>query len=293
MECNRKRLFILDGYLHIYRAYCAPIGITLTSPSGEPTNGTYIFTTSLLKLIREQKPDALVVAMEGKCKPFRNELYSEYKANRSRPTDDFLTQRDRIEEILSAMRIPVLRVGGFEADDIIGTVSKKAQEDGYGVFICSTDKDMLQLLDHDISMFNMKTGNYTDVDSMIEQIGVSPDKFIDYLALQGDPGDNVPGVPGIGPKTAMQLMRRYGSIKNLLCCLDELSDRHRNNLIEFRDRLLLGKKLVTIDCNVPVEIDYDKFALKEFNKDKLKQILTKLGFSRLIAQLGLDEETVK
>ena len=149
---------------------------------------------------------------------------------------------------------------------------------------------MLQLLDHNISMFNMKTGKYIDVNSVIERIGVSPDKFVDYLALQGDPGDNVPGIPGIGPKTAMQLIRRYGSIKNLFCCLGELSDRHRNNLREFENRLFLSKKLVTIDCNVPVEIDYGKFAMKDFDKDRLKNIFNELGFSRLIVQLGLENK---
>ncbi len=284
----RKKLFLIDGYLHLHRAFHAPIGTTLTSPSGEPVNCTYIFMTALLKLIREQEPDALVVAMEGKCKPFRNELYAEYKANRTYPTDDFILQRDRVEAILAAMHIPVLRVDGFEADDIIGTVSKKAQADGYEVFICSTDKDMSQLLDHDIHMFDMKTGKLTDVQGLVEKIGVSPEKFIDYLALQGDPGDNIPGIPGIGPKTAMGLIRKYGSIKNLMCCLDELSERHRTNLIKYyKDRLVLGIKLVTIDCDVPIEVDYSKFDMTEFDKDKLREIFDILGFNSLIAQLNL------
>lgn len=283
-----KKLMIVDGYLLIYRAYHAPIGTTLTSPSGEPTNATYIFTTSLFKLIREQKPDALVVAMEGTSRLLRKERYAEYKANRSWPTDSFILQRDRIEEILSAMHIPVLRVNGYEADDIIGTVSKKAQRDGFEVFICSTDKDMSQLLDHNIHMFNMKTGKLTDVDGLVEKIGVPPEKFIDYLALQGDSGDNVPGIPGIGPKTAMQLIRRYGSIKNLFECLGELSDRHRNNLVKFKDRLLLGKKLVAIDCDVPIEIDYKSFAVKEFDKSKLREIFVELEFNKLMTQLGLE-----
>lgn len=284
---RRKRLFLLDGYLHLHRAYHAPLGVDLTSPSGEPVNCTYVFTTALLKLIREQEPDALVVAMEGKCRPFRNTLYSEYKANRTYPTDEFILQRDRVEEILSAMHIPVLRVDGFEADDIIGTVSKKASQDGYEVFICTTDKDMSQLLDHDIHMFNMKTGELTDVEGLIEKIGVSPDQFIDYLALQGDPGDNIPGIPGIGPKTAMQLIRRYGSIRNIFECLGELSDRHGANLSKYRDRLMLGVKLVTINCVVPVEVDYNKFDMVEFDKNRLRELFVELGFSRLITQLDL------
>ena len=282
---NRKRLFIIDGYLHIYRAYYAPLGIQLTSPSGEPVNATYIFTAALLKLIREQEPDALVVAMEGKCKPFRNELYSEYKANRSIPTDEFIIQRDRIETIVSAMHIPVLRADGYEADDVIGTVAKRAQPNGYEVFICSTDHDMFQLLDGSISMFNMKTGELTDVKKMVNRTGVRPDEFIDCLALQGDPGDNVPGIPGVGPKTAAKWISRYGSIEQLIEHVDEIKGRHRDNLRKFKDQLLLSKKLVTIDCNVPLE-NYN-FAMKEFNKDKLNQIFTELGFNSLLAQLEL------
>lgn len=282
---DRKRFFIIDGYLLIYRAFCAPIGTTLTSPSGEPTNGTYIFTTSLLKLIREQKPDALVVAIEGKSKLFRNELYAEYKANRVRPTNDFILQRDRIETIVNAMHIPVLRVDGYEADDIIGTVAKRARQDGYEVFICSTDHDMFQLLDGNISMFSMKTGEYLRLNGMIERIGVMPSQFIDYLALQGDPGDNIPGIPGVGPKTAAQWISKYGNIENLIEHVDELKGRHRDNLRKFRDQLAMSKKLVTIDCDVALE-NYNP-TMKEFDKDKLKQLFVELGFSRLITQLNL------
>ena len=283
-----KELFILDGHYHVHRAWRAPIHITLTSPTGEPTNGIYIFTTSLLKLIREQEPDMLVVAMEGRGPTFRSELYNDYKATRSRPSDDFIAQRNKIEEILEAMNIPVIRVNGYEADDIIGTLAKKVSADGHEVFICSNDKDMLQLVDSNVNIFDVKTGDTTDLRGMIEKTGVSPDKFVDYLALQGDSADNILGIPYVGSKTAAQWINEYGSIEKHI---DELKkSRRKDSLLEFKDRLPLNKVLVTIMCDVPIRIDYDSFAMKEFDRDKLREIFTELGFSRLIDNLGLGGE---
>lgn len=236
------KLFIIDGYLWIHRAYHASKHADLTSESGEPTGATHIFMTSLLKLIREQEPDLLCVAMEGGGKTFRHEISSDYKANRSMPTDDFTIQRLRIEEILDAMHIPILRVPGYEADDIIGTVARYAQEDGIDVVICSKDKDMLQLIDTGIEVFHIKTGEYTDVNKMIDQVGVSPDKFVDCLALMGDKADNVIGVPGIGAKTAAKLINKYGFIENLIVNLHELKGKQQANLIEHEDRLAMNKE---------------------------------------------------
>ena len=284
-------LYIIDCYLWIHRAYHAPLQAELTSPSGEPTGATYIFMTSLLKLLREQKPDLLCVAMEGEGgKTFRHEISSTYKANRSMPADDFTIQRKRIEEILEAMNIPMLRADGYEADDIIGTVSKRAAADGIEVVICSKDKDMLQLVDNDISVFYAKTGEYINVDKMIEKTGVSPDKFIDSLALQGDSADNVFGVPGIGMKTAAKLINEYGSIENLIEHIDELKPKRQAALREHMNRLPLNKKLVTIACDVPIDIDYYSFMLDGYNKDKLREIFIELDFNQLMSRLELDEE---
>ena len=204
------KLFIIDYYLWIHRAYHASKHLGLTG-TGEPTGATHVFMTSLLKLIREQEPDLLVVASEGGGKTFRHSLCESYKANRSPPDSAFTIQRKRISQILDAMHIPILRVAGFEADDIIGTVSKYAQEDKIEVVICSKDKDMLQLVGDGVEVFIAKTGEYIDVDWMIEKIGVRPDKFVDCLALMGDTSDNVIGVPGIGLKTAAKLICKYGS----------------------------------------------------------------------------------
>jgi DNA polymerase-1 len=282
-----KKLYIIDGHAHIYAAYFAPMRQNLTSPSGEPTKATYIFTTALLGLIHRQNPDMLVVAMDSKTPTFRSEIYPQYKANRPPMPDDMPVQINRIEQILKAMNIPVLRLDGFEADDCIGTLAKKTAADGNDVFICSKDKDVLQLLDDHISTFDIKTDTSTNTTTMLEQMGVTPAQFIDVLALRGDPTDNVPGIPDVGPKTALDWIQKYGSIKNLYKHIDEIKGKRGDNLRKFKNKLTLSKKLVTIDCDVPLEIDYDSLSLKKFNKHKLAQIFTELGFNRLLTQLGL------
>jgi len=281
-----KKLYIIDGHAHIYAAYYAPMR-PLTSPAGEPTKAAYIFTTALLGLIHRQKPDMLVVAMDSKTPTFRSKIYAEYKANRPPMPPELPAQIDRIEQILNAMNIPLLRLDGFEADDIIGTLAQKAAADGNHVFICSKDKDFLQLLDDHISTFDIKTDTATDVDKMVEEMGLTPAQFVDALALQGDTSDNVPGIPDVGPKTALDWIQKYGSIENLYKHADEIKGKRGDNLRKFEDTLTLSKKLVTIDCNVPLEIDYGSLSLKKFNEAELAQIFTELGFNRLLTQLGL------
>ena len=284
-----KKLFIIDGHAHIYAAYYAPMKQRLTSPSGEPTKATYIFTMAILGLIQRQKPDMLVVAMDSKTPTFRTKIYPEYKAHRPPMPDDMPGQINRIEQILEAMNVPVLRLNGFEADDVIGTLSKKAAANGHDCLICSGDKDVLQLLDDRISAFDIKTDTRTDVQTMVEQMGIMPEQFIDCLALQGDASDNVPGIPDVGPKTALEWIQKYGSIDNLYKHVDEIKGKRGDNLRKFKDSATLSKELVTIDCNVPLQIDYDALALKKFNEPKLAEIFTELGFNRLLTQLGLTD----
>ena len=197
-----KKLYIIDGHAHIYAAYYAQMRL-LTSSAGEPTKATYIFTTALVGLIQRQKPDMLVVAMDSKTPTFRTKIYPQYKANRPPMPPDMPVQIDRIEQILKAMNVPILRVNGFEADDIIGTLVKKAGAEGIDTYICAKDKDMLQLLDDHTCIYDIKTGNITNPQTMLSKMGISPKQFIDCLALQGDTSDNVPGIPDVGPKTAL------------------------------------------------------------------------------------------
>ena len=282
-----KKLYIIDGHAHIYAAYFAPMRQQLTSPSGEPTKATYIFTAAILGLIQRLKPDMLAVALDSKVPTFRSEIYKEYKAHRPPMPDDMPAQIDRIEQILEAMNIPILRLDGFEADDIIGTLAKKVAAKGDDVLICTKDKDVLQLLDDHISAFDIKTDTRTDVAAMAEQMGITPEQFLDCLALQGDKVDNVPGIPDVGPKTALEWIRKYGSIENLYKHADEIKGKRGENLRKFKDNVTLSRKLVIINCNVPVKIDYKNLALKKFNEPRLAQIFTELGFSRMLTQLGL------
>ncbi|HCO96461.1 MAG TPA: hypothetical protein DIU00_21395, partial [Phycisphaerales bacterium] len=177
-----KKLYIIDGHAHIYAAYYAPMGGQLTGPSGEPTKAAYIFTMAILGLIQRRKPDMLVVALDSKAPTFRKEMYAEYKANRKEMPEDLPGQIVRIEQILEAMNIPTIRIDGFEADDIIGTLAKKAGADGYDSLLCSKDKDLLQLIDEHISTLDIKTDTLTDAGAMFERMGIRPEQFIDCLA---------------------------------------------------------------------------------------------------------------
>ncbi len=229
----------------------------------------------------------LVVAMDSKEPTFRVDIYPKYKANRPAMPEELPAQINHIEQILEAMNIPVFRCSGYEADDIIGTISTKASKDGFKVYICAIDKDMLQLLDKNICTYNIKTGEEINVESMKSNMKLTPEQFVDVLALQGDTSDNIPGVPDVGPKTAMDWIQKYDSLDNLYKHADEITGKRGDNLRTSRDKAQLSKKLVIIDRKTPVEVDYDKFAVKEFDTEALGQIFTELGFSRLITQLHL------
>ncbi|MBN1391984.1 MAG: DNA polymerase I [Sedimentisphaerales bacterium] len=284
-----KKLYIIDGHAHIYAAFYAPMSQRLTSPSGEPTKAAYIFTTTLLGLIQRQKPDMLAVAMDSIAPTFRVKIYSEYKAHRPPMPEELPVQIGRIEQILDAMNIPVLRVDGFEADDVIGTLAKKAEKDGIDSYICAKDKDMYQLVDDHTYIFDIKKDETLDDDTLIEKYKIKPEHFIDVLALQGDASDNIPGVPLIGEMNAIKLIQQFGSLDNLYKNknIDKIEGKKGENLRKFKEQAYLSRKLVTINTKIPLEIDYQKFILKEPDKEKLAAIFTELGFNRLLAQLGL------
>ncbi|HEG43643.1 MAG TPA: DNA polymerase I [Phycisphaerales bacterium] len=284
-----KNLYIIDGHAHIYAAYYAPMR-PLTSPSGEPTKASYIFTTALLGLIDRNAPDMLVVTMDSKAPSFRCKIYPEYKAHRSPMPEDMPVQIQRIEEILNAMKIPVLRLDGYEADDIIGTLSTQASLQGIDTYICSKDKDMLQLLDEHVSTYDIKKDKKTTPQSLQEDMGVTPEQFLDCLALQGDTADNIPGIPDVGPKTALDWIKKYGSIENLYAHADEIKGKRGDNLRSSKDLAFLCKELVTIDRNTPIEIDFDSFAVSEPDKQTLGRLFTELGFTRLLTSMGIEQD---
>jgi DNA polymerase-1 len=284
-----KSLYIIDGHAHIYAAYYAPMRQQLTSPAGEPTKATYIFTMAVLGLIDKYEPDMLIVALDSKAPTFRSELYPDYKAHRPPMPDDMPVQIDRIEQILDAMRIPILRVDGFEADDIIATLARKAVDDGLDVRVCSKDKDLLQLVGEHVKLLDIKTGKVTDAATMAETMGITPEQVVDCLALEGDTSDNVPGVPLIGPKTARELIGRYGDLDNLYAHIDEITGKRGENIRIAKDQAYLSRRLVTLRYDVPIDVGYDALALESPKKDKLATLFGELGFARLVAQLGLKD----
>ena len=285
-----RTLYIVDGHAHIYAAYFAPMRQQLTSPTGEPTKATYIFTMAVLGLIEKYQPDMLVVAFDTAAPTFRSEMYPEYKAHRPPMPDDMPVQIERIEQILEALRIPILRLDGFEADDIIGTLAKKAAADEIDTLICSKDKDLLQLIGDRIRTLDLKTGKIIDSEVMKQEMGIAPAQVVDCLALEGDAVDNVPGVPLIGPKTGRELIRTYGDLDRLYEHADEIKGKRGENLRNTKEQAYLSRKLVTLDCDVPVDIDYETLSVKTPDKARLGAIFAELGFSRLLTQLGLQDQ---
>lgn len=287
-----KKLYIIDGHAHIYSAHYAPMR-PLTSPAGDPTKASYVFTNTLLGLIERVKPDMLVVTMDSKAPSFRVAMYPEYKANRSPMPEDMPAQIVQIERILEAMHIPIFRVDGWEADDLIGTLCRQATEKGIDSYICSKDKDMLQLLNAHVSAYDVKKDETTTPESLLADKGITPEQFIDVLALQGDTADNIPGVPDVGPKTAMDWIKKYGSMDELYAHAEEIKGKRGNNLREYKEQATLSKELVIINCDGPIEFDEQAFARVEPDVDQLAAIYAELGFTRQLAALGVKTEKPK
>ena len=264
-----QSLYIIDGHAHIYSSFYAPMTGNLTAPDGEPTKATFIFTTLILKLLREKKPDMLVVAMDAPGPTFRHEMFSDYKANRPPMPDELPQQINRIDDILKAMRIPVLRIPGFEADDLIGTLVRNAQKKDCHIFICSRDKDLEQLLDNNVSIYDPKKDLITDTQALFQKKGIHPEQVVDVLALEGDTVDNIPGVQDVGPKTALQWIQKFGSLDNLLQHRHEIKGKRGDNLRDSVEKLQLSRQLATINCQVPLDLDFSELRVKDFDQPAL------------------------
>jgi len=243
---TRPTLFLIDGSSYMYRAFFALPH--LSNSSGVPTNAVYGFTAMLLKVINEYKPEYLAIMFDTPAPTFRHEVYQAYKANRPEMPDSLIPQIPYIKAIIEGLNIPVLEKEGFEADDIIGTIAHAEEKKGMEVVIISGDKDFLQLVSTHITVLDTMKDKKFDIEGVIERFGVPPEKTTEVLGLMGDSSDNVPGVPGIGEKTAAKLIEEYGSIANLLKNLDHITAKKiKENLITFGDQALLSKQLVTID----------------------------------------------
>ena len=287
-----KRLYLLDAYALIYRAHYAFFNRPMLNAAGLNTSPIFGFTRALLEILKKEKPTHLAVAFDLGRVTFRTELYPEYKAHRDETPDDIRKATPVIKDILRAMNIPILEVEGYEADDIIGTIAHRAQQHGYTTYMVTPDKDYGQLVTDHIRMYKPKKGD-NDIEilgptEICEQYGIAePTQLIDILALWGDASDNIPGVPGIGEKTACKLIGEWCSVENLLANADKLKGKQKENIVNFQEQMMLSKKLATIELNVPVDFDEEKLVMEEPNRELLAEIFTEMQFTSLIKEMEL------
>ena len=290
---NKKRLFIIDGYATLYRAHYALIRNPLTTTAGIPTSAVFGFANQVFQLLEEENPDYIVAAFDSKGKNFRHELYTDYKANRSAMPDEIQTQLPYLWELLDGMNIPVLRIEGVEADDIIGTVAKMCEKDDLQCNIVSGDKDFMQLINDQTLLYapqaRRREKEVFNAQKVSEKWGVGPEHIIDLLGLMGDSSDNVPGVEGVGPVTAKKLIQKFGSMEKIYENIDQIeNEKMREKLLNNKDNAFLSKQLVTILTDVTVDASLSDFEKKEANNTKLESIFKELEFTGLLKKIGSD-----
>ncbi|HII4403205.1 TPA: DNA polymerase I [Clostridium perfringens] len=289
-----KRLLILDGNSLLNRAfYAVPL---LSNSEGTHTNAIYGFTNMLFKMREDIKPDYIVCTFDKKAPTFRHLEYGDYKAGRKKMPPELAEQFPIVKEMLKLFSITTYELDGFEADDIIGSLAKVAEGEGIEVYIMTGDKDALQLAAKDINVCITKKGvseiEVYNYDRMVEEYGVTPTQFIDVKGLMGDKSDNIPGVPGVGEKTAFKLIKEYGSVEAVLENIDNISGKKlKENLTEYSEQAIFSKKLATIMTNVPIDFDLDEIKSKDdYNKDQLKALFTKLQMKSILDKLSNGEE---
>ncbi len=284
-EPKRERLYLIDGYSNIFRAFYAIRN--LSNSKGFPTNAVYGFHNMLRKLLREEQPALIGVAWDVSEPTIRTEKFKDYKANRSPTPEDLKPQLPYIRKTLEALKIPILEMPEYEADDVLGTLAKKASAAGYDVTLVSADKDLLQLVDERVSMYHTGREKLYDPALVEKDLGVPPERVIDIMALKGDSVDNIPGVPGIGEKGAVQLIREFGDLNSLLERADEVTRKsYRTGLTEHRDKAELSRELVTIHTDLPVDLDLEALRLSEPDRDALRELYRELEFFSLLEELG-------
>lgn len=285
---SKPKVFLIDGSGYIFRAF---YGVRqLSNSEGIPTNATFGFTKMLLKLIKEQEPTHLAIAFDTGGKNFRHKIYSDYKANRPPAPEDLVPQFEWIHKVVDAFQIPRLTHDNVEADDILGSLAKKFSNEGWAVRIVTGDKDLMQMVSEDILLFDdlrVQRGKAStpevSIADVVEKFGVNPDRVIDVLALAGDSSDNVPGVKGIGPKIAAELVNTFGGVEEILASAHTVKQKaRRERLMEQADMARLSKELVTIDQNIDMEVSIDDTKYIGPAREKLRQIFSELDFTRLL-----------
>ena len=284
---NDNQLFLVDGSGFIFRAYHALP--PLTNPEGVPVGAVLGFTNMLVKLLADYHAPRVAVIFDAARKNFRNDIYAEYKANRDETPEDLIPQFPLIRQATEAFDLPALEMEGYEADDLIATYARLAVEQGMEVTVVSSDKDLMQLVREGVRMLDPMKNKFIGPDQVVEKFGVTPDKVVDIQSLAGDSVDNVPGVPGIGVKTAALLINEYGDLDTLLERAGEIKqNKRRENLIEFAEQARISRDLVRLDINVPVTMSIDEMVAHEPNSEKLIGFLRDQGFRSVVSRLGKD-----
>lgn len=295
---NNNKLFLLDAYALIYRAYYAFIRNPRINSKGQNTSAVFGFVNTLEEILRKENPTHIAVVFDSPLPSFRHIKYEEYKAQREPTPEDIKASIPIIKEILQAYNIPILEIPGYEADDVIGTIAKKMATQKVNIYMMTPDKDYVQLVDDHIFIYKPRYGNndfdILDKEKVLEKYSLShPMQMIDMLALMGDTSDNIPGCPGIGPKTAQKLLKEFGSVENILNNTDKLKGAIKNKIEENKDRILFSKFLATIKTDVPIEVKIEDFKRKEIDEEALKRIFEELEFRSLLTRVLTNESQKK
>jgi len=280
---TNKPLILVDGSSYLYRAFHALP--SLTNSKGFPTGAIYGVVNMLQKLLSDHSPDYIAVIFDAKGKTFRDDLYPQYKANRSQMPTDLSRQIEMIHTVIKAMGLPILMIEGVEADDVIGTIAKQAEQKKFPILVSTSDKDLAQLVDENITLVNTMTGNILTPTTVKEKFGVPADSIIDYLALVGDSIDNIPGVPQCGPKTAVKWLLEYSSLDNLVKHADEIKGKVGENLRASLPQLALSRILATIKLDVPLDVTFDNLKRGQPDKKALIELYKDLEFKNWLSHL--------
>lgn len=287
-----KPLILIDGSSYIFRAFHALP--PLSSPRGIPTNAIYGFTTMLLKLLKEFSKSRCAVVLDAPGPSFRDKIYPEYKANRPETPDELITQFPWIKKIVSALGIPTVEKEGYEADDIIGTLARKNESQGRITIIVTGDKDMMQVVSEKTTILDTMKNKATGKAEVREKFGVEPDKVVDVLALMGDSVDNIPGVPGIGEKTAIKLIQEFGSLDALLMKIQDVKvEKLKTSLLAHSKEAELSRRLASLELNVPLDITPEKLMIGPMNSKELDAVFRELGFLTLLKELPQETPSLK
>jgi DNA polymerase I len=292
MPAPPKKLFLVDAMAHIYRAFFAPMPQRLTGPGGAPTNVPFLFGNILRRLIKDYQPDYIGIVFDPPGATFRDKLFEKYKAQRQPMPDEMRVQLPFVRRLCEAMRLPILEVQGYEADDVIGAMALQAAKKNLEVLVISNDKDMMQLVGKNVRTLRTGSGGakadiIVDEKKVEEILGVPPERVVDYMALLGDTIDNIPGAKGIGEKGAAELIKKYGSAEKALDHADEVSNkRYREALQQQREQVIMSKQLATIATDVPLELDLHLLERREPDVPMLTALYRELGFNSLLRELS-------